>query len=77
MKKFYGYLIGTEVNANRLTGYTRFPSGQGWFNTTDIVEHSTWQRLGELYSEILYYGDVVHLDNKRLEIYKKRPNLEL
>ncbi len=77
LKKFYGYLIGTDVNANRLTGYTRFPSGQGWFNTTDIVEHSTGQRLGELYSEILYYSDVVHRANKRLEVYKKRLNLKV
>jgi hypothetical protein len=77
LKKFYGYLIGTDVNANRLTGYTRFPSGQGWFNTADIIEHSTGQRLGELYSEILYYSDVVDRANKRLEVYKKRLNLKI
>lgn len=76
LKKFYGYLIGTGVNANRLTGYTRFPSGQGWFNTADIIEHSTGQRLGELYSEILYYEDIVNRANKRLEVYRERLNLK-
>ena len=74
LKKFYGYLIGKTVNVNRLTGYKRFPSNKGWFNTEDIIEHSTGQRLGELYSEILYYDDVVDRANMRLEVYKKRLN---
>ena len=76
LKKFYGYLIGKTVNANRLTGYKRFPTGKGWFNTTEIIEPSSGQRLGELYSEILHYDDVVERANKRLEVYKKRLNLK-
>ena len=77
LKQFYGYLIGDTVNSNRLTGYTRFPNGQGWFNTDDIREHSTGQRLGELYSEILYYNDIVSRANKRLDVYKKRLNIDI
>lgn len=76
LKKFYGYLIGKTVNVNRLTGYKRFPSNRGWFNTEDIIEHSSGQRLGELYSEILYYDDVVDRAKNRLEVYKKRLNLQ-
>ena len=59
IKKFYGYLIGTDVNQNRLMGFTRFPNGDGWFNTQPVTEHTTQARLGELYSEILFYDDIV------------------
>ena len=77
LKKFYGYLIGTDVNQNRLTGYTRFPNGKGWFNTSNVIEHSTDTRVGELYSEILYYSDIVHRANKRLDVYKQRLNFTI
>ncbi|RLL50704.1 hypothetical protein D8Y20_11360 [Mariprofundus sp. EBB-1] len=77
LKKFYGYLIGSSLNPNRLTNYTRFPNGQGWFNTSGVIEHSTGQRVGELYSEILFYDDIVDRANKRLDVYKKRLNLDL
>ena len=39
LKRFYGYLIGTEINADRVRGYQRFPSGKGWFGTEAITEH--------------------------------------
>lgn len=77
LKKFYGYLIGTDINPNRIRGYTRFPNGKGWFGTESIIEHSTNQPLGELYSEILYYGDIVERASKRLEVYKTRLNVDL
>ena len=75
LKKVYGYLIGTDINANRITGYKRFPNDKGWFNTTDIMEHSTGARIGELYSEILYYQDIVDRAQMRLNVYKKRLDL--
>ncbi len=75
LKRFYGYLIGTDLNQNRLNGYTPFSSGQGWFTTSDIIEPETRQRLGELYSEILFYDDIVTRAGQRLEVYKKRLNL--
>ncbi len=77
LKQFYGYLIGTDLNANRLRGYTRFPNGKGWFGTEPIVEHSTNRQLGELYSEILFYEDIVDRANKRLEVYKNKLNVDL
>ena len=77
LKKFYGYLIGDTVNPNRLRRYTRFPSGRGFFGTDSIIEHSTGMLLGELYSEILYYNDIVDRAKKRLEIYKQRLKVDL
>lgn len=76
IKKVYGYLVGSTVNPNRLIGYKRFPSGLGWFNTAEIREHNQGTMLGELYSEILYYGNVVSRAAMRLEVYKKRLNID-
>lgn len=72
LKRFYGYLIGDTVNPRRLRNYTRFPSDRGYFGTDSIVEHSTGSTLGELYSEILYYEDIVDRASKRLEVYRDR-----
>jgi hypothetical protein len=72
LKKFYGYLIGTTVNQYRLMNYTRFPNANGWFSTVPIKEPSTERLLGELYSEILYYDDIRHKAEMRLQAYKDR-----
>jgi hypothetical protein len=75
LKKFYGYLIGTDINQNRITGYNKFPNGKGWFGTHPITEHDTGTRLGELYSEIIFYDDIIDRANTRLEVYKKKLGL--
>jgi hypothetical protein len=75
LKQFYGYLIGTEVNPNRLRGYTKFANNKGWFGTENIIEHTTNTRLGELYSEILYYDDIADKAAMKLEVYKKKLGL--
>lgn len=72
IKKVYGYLLGTHVNPNRIVSYKQFPNGRGWFDTQEIREHSTGVRLGELYSEILFYEDLVDRASKRLDVYKSR-----
>lgn len=77
LKKFFGYLIGTDVNKNRITGYKRFPNSKGWFNTEAILEPESQVPLGELYSEILYYEDVVYRAEKRLQVYKEKLNLNI
>jgi hypothetical protein len=77
LNRFYGYLIGTQLNPIRLRGYKPFPSGKGWFGTEPIMEHSTSTSLGELYSEILYYGDIVDRANKRLNVYKERLKIDV
>lgn len=75
LKQFYGYLIGTEVNPNRLIGYTKFANNRGWFNTVKINEHQTNTQLGELYSEILFYDDIADRAAMKLEVYKKKLGL--
>lgn len=77
LKKFYGYLIGTDINANRIIGFNRFSDGKGWFNTLPITQHSTGARLGELYYEILYYDDIVYKAQSRLAVYEKKLGLEI
>lgn len=72
LNRFYGYLLGDTVNPRRLTGYTRFPDNNGWFVTNQVNDAMTNRRLGSLYSEILYYKDIVDRASKRLEEYKKR-----
>ncbi|MFT7098391.1 MAG: hypothetical protein ACJAS6_000246 [Rickettsiales bacterium] len=76
IKKFYGYLIGDEINENRIRGYKRFSSGKGWFGTEPITEHSTGKILGELYSEILFYTDIVDRANIRLDIYREKLGID-
>ncbi|KLN60246.1 hypothetical protein WH96_13780 [Kiloniella spongiae] len=76
IKKIYGYLIGGTVNPIRLQNYTAFANGKGWFNSAPITEHTTQTHLGELYSEILFYEDVVDRAEKRLEAFKERLNLD-
>lgn len=77
LKKFYGYLIGSTINSNRVLGFTRFPSGKGWFGTHEVTEHTSGRRIGELYSEILFYEDIVERAKKRLETYKNKLNLSI
>ena len=77
LKQFYGYLIGSDLNPLRLRGYTKFSNSRGYFGTGDIVEPITRTRLGEMYSEILFYDDIVSRAAARLEVYKKKPGLKL
>ncbi len=74
LKKVFGYLVGNTLNPNRLRSYKKFASGHGWFGTENIVEHTTNRTLGELYSEILYYDDLVDRAEKRLAAFRKRLN---
>ena len=75
LKKFYGYLIGDTANLNRLFGYQPLPGAKGYFNTSDVYEPTSRQRLGELYSEILFYEDIVDRARKRIRVYRERLNL--
>lgn len=77
LKQFYGYLIGSDLNPLRLRGYTKFSNSRGYFGTEDIVEHTTNTRLGEMYSEILFYDDIVSRASARLEVYKNKLGLKL
>ncbi|MBN6533021.1 hypothetical protein JZM40_15430 [Acinetobacter pittii] len=77
IKKFYGYLIGTELDESRMpTNYEKFPSGLGYFNTSVISDPATRIPYGELYTEILFYDQFIDRAEKRLNIYKKKLNIE-
>lgn len=78
IKKFYGYLIGTTLEASRMpTGWTRFPSGEGYFQTGAIEDPSTGTRYGELYSELLFYNQFINRAERRLSVYKDKLNVQL
>lgn len=77
LRKFYGYLIGDTVNKNRIKGFNKFANGKGWFSTDNVMEHDSETKLGELYSEILFYSDVVDRAKLRLDVYKKRLKFEI
>jgi hypothetical protein len=72
LKRFYGYLLGTTLNENRMQFFTRFPSGRGWFATTRIEDNAGGRSLGELYMEVLFYGDLADRASKRLDVYRER-----
>lgn len=76
IKKFYGYLIGTDMDETRIGGtYTRFPSGLGYFGTDRIADQSTGRQYGELYSEILFYSEFIKRAENRLKVYKEKLNI--
>lgn len=75
LKKFYGYLIGDTVNPVRLRGYNRLPGANGFFSTDDVKEPETQVAIGQLYSELLFYEDVVDRARKRIGVYRGKLNL--
>ncbi|HRI71710.1 MAG TPA: hypothetical protein PK156_46075, partial [Polyangium sp.] len=78
LRRFYGYLLGDTLNPIRLSDlYTRFPNNpNSWFATQRIKDPRNDSSIGSLYSEILFYNDIVDRASKRLEVYKKRIGLE-
>lgn len=76
LKKFYGYLIGDTVNNLRLGGtWTPFPTGNGWFQSSPLMDPGTRQPLGETYFEILHFSDVIDRARKRIGVYQQKLNL--
>lgn len=76
LKKFYGYLIGDTVNNLRLGGtWTPFPTGNGWFQSSPLMDPATRQPLGETYFEILHFSDVIDRAKKRIGVYQRKLNL--
>ncbi len=75
LKKFYGYLIGDTINPIRLRGYNRLPGANGFFSTDDVKEPDTQIAIGQLYSELLFYSDVVDKARKRIGVYREKLNL--
>lgn len=78
IRKFYGYLIGDTVNPLRLSGtWTPFPVGNGWFQSSALLDPGTRQPLGETYFEILHFSDVIERAKKRIGVYQNKIKLNL
>lgn len=77
LKKFYGYLIGDTVNPLRLTQWTPFPLGKGWFQSSPLIDPQTRRPLGETYFEILHFSDVIERAKKRIGVYQNKLNLNI
>jgi hypothetical protein len=78
LKRFYCYLIGDTLNPLRMgPGWTQFPVGQGWFQSGELRDPTSRQQLGETYSEILFFDDVVDRARKRIGVYKDKLNINL
>lgn len=77
LRKFYGYLIGDSVNTLRLSGnWTPFPTGNGWFQSSELKDPETRQPLGETYFEILHFADVIDRAKKRIGVYQDKLKLD-
>ncbi|MGY4197260.1 hypothetical protein [Bradyrhizobium sp. USDA 4520] len=72
LKKFYGYLIGDTINRLRMTGWTRFAAGKGYFRSSPLQDPENNHVLGELYAETLFFEDIVDRARKRIGVYKDR-----
>jgi hypothetical protein len=77
LKKFYGYLIGDTINRMRMSGWTRFPQGKGYFRSTSLQDPESDRVVGELYAETLFFDDVVDRAKKRIAVYKNKLQIDL
>lgn len=77
LKRFYAYLIGGSINRLRVSAWNRSVSGGGYFRTVDIVEPETGVRIGQLYSELLPFDDIIVRAKTRLRAYQERLGLSI
>lgn len=77
LKKFYGYLIGDTINRMRMSGWTRFPQGKGYFRSTPLQDPESDRVVGELYAETLFFDDVVDRARKRIAVYRDKLQIDL
>ena len=75
LKKFYGYIIGDTINPIGLRDYNPLPGARGFFTTSNLKEPTTQATIGQLYSEVLYYSDIVDRAQKRIGVYRDRLKL--
>jgi hypothetical protein len=76
----YARLLASKSNGRitRIsTDWKAFANGRGFFATGPLIDHRTRIPYGELYSEMLYYNDFIDRAELRLEVYKKKLNVEL
>ncbi|UWQ17073.1 hypothetical protein [Jannaschia sp. M317] len=79
LRKFYGYIIGDTINPIGLRNYNPLPGAKGYFTTSDLLEPTSRTVIGQLYSEVLHYEDIVERARKRIGVYREKlglPKLE-
>ena len=77
LRKFYCYLIGDTINPLRLNNWIPFPVGKGYFQASALLDPVTRAPLGEIYSEMLHYDDVVARAKKRISVYQQKLKIDL
>lgn len=75
IRKFYGYIIGDTINPIGLRNYQPLTGAKGYFTTSDLLEPTTRATIGQLYSEVLLYDDVVDRARKRIGVYREKLGL--
>jgi hypothetical protein len=75
IKKFYGYIIGDRIDPIGLRNYQPLTGAKGYFTTSDLFEPTTRATIGQLYSEVLLYDDVVDRARKRIGVYREKLGL--
>jgi hypothetical protein len=76
IKRFFGYLVGDTMDESRMpTGWIKFPSIDGYFNTGRLDDPRTGRQYGELYQELVFYQHFVARAKNRLEVYQRRLNV--
>ncbi|GIT93165.1 hypothetical protein JANAI62_35510 [Jannaschia pagri] len=75
INRFYGYLVGNTIEPMRVFGWERFAKGGGYFRTADLKEPNTGHTIGQLYSEMLKYDDIVDRARTRIRAYRERLGL--
>lgn len=77
IKKFYVYLIGDTIKEEAINPdiYTSFPTGEGYFRSSPLLDPKTRENVGSLYQEILFYDDVLDKAEKRIKIYRDKLGL--
>jgi hypothetical protein len=58
-------------------GWTQFPTGNGCFQSGELRDPASRERLGETYSEILFFSDVVDRAKKRIGVYQDKLKLNI
>ncbi len=70
LKKFYCHLIGDTVNPLRLIGWTPFPVGNGWFQSTSFETLALRQQLVK--HTLRYYISAMLLNEQKSELVSIR-----
>lgn len=75
LKRFYGYLIGTIVDKNRIE-YDPIPGTGGWSKTISLRDPDNDLSIGTLYAEVLRYDHIIKRARQRIGIYRNKLKID-